>query len=271
MIHVVVRCLPALVLAAVLSACSATPPYEDPDNPTPLAQERAEQVSRTELDPQRAALEIAGQTGRTQTDRPRILAMGDSMMAWHGSIGKSIPDVIAETLDADVASHAVSGAKVIYRLPLTGAMGMNIGKQFREGDWDWVVMNGGGNDLWLGCGCMACDRKLDRLISKDGGTGAIPEMVARARASNARVVYLGYLRSPGVGSPIEYCKDEGDELDARLARMAEAMEGVYFLPMSDLVPFGDRSYHALDMIHPSIKASREIGQRVAALMTELDS
>lgn len=271
MIHAVTRCLPALVLAAALSACSATPPYEDPDNPTPVAQERADQVSRTELAPQTAIMDIADRAAGDQGDRPRILAMGDSMMAWHGAIGKSIPDVIAETLDAEVASHAVSGARVIYRLPLTGAMGMNIGKQFRDGGWDWVVMNGGGNDLWLGCGCMLCDRKMDRLISKDGATGAIPEMVARARASNARVIYLGYLRSPGVGSPIEYCKDEGDELDARLARMAEAMDGVYFLPMSDLVPFGDRSYHALDMIHPSIKASREIGQRVAALMTELDS
>jgi acyl-CoA thioesterase I len=42
--------------------------------------------------------------------------------------------------------------------------------------------------------------------------------------------------------------------------------GVTFLPMSDLVPFGDRSYHGLDLIHPSVKGSRGIGQRIAALI-----
>ncbi|KIC21731.1 GDSL family lipase, partial [Leisingera sp. ANG-S3] len=33
-----------------------------------------------------------------------------------------------------------------------------------------------------------------------------------------------------------------------------------------LVPYGDRSYHALDMIHPSVKASSEIGRKVAEII-----
>ena len=36
----------------------------------------------------------------------------------------------------------------------------------------------------------------------------------------------------------------------------------------DLVPEGDASYHAIDMIHPSAKASAAIGGRVAAVIRQ---
>jgi len=41
---------------------------------------------------------------------------------------------------------------------------------------------------------------------------------------------------------------------------------VYFLSLVDLVPYGDRSYHAIDMIHPSIKGSKAIGDLVANII-----
>jgi hypothetical protein len=34
-----------------------------------------------------------------------------------------------------------------------------------------------------------------------------------------------------------------------------------------MVPHGDLSYHAIDRIHPSVKASREIGARVARIIS----
>ena len=186
------------------------------------------------------------------------------MMAWNGLVGQSIPDVVAETLAEPVVDRAVSGARMIYRLPVTGAAGLSIPKQYRGGSWDWVIVNGGGNDLWLGCGCDSCDAKLDRMISADGAAGEIAELVQRIRRNGARVIYIGYLRVPGRSSPISGCRDEGDILDARLAAMAAADAGVTFLPFADLVPDGDLSFHALDRVHPSPKASRLIGQRIAA-------
>ena len=197
---------------------------------------------------------------------PRILFMGDSLLAVHSATGRSVSDAAAAALGEPVADHSVLGARILYGLPLTGAMGLRIGAQFRGGPWDWVVMNGGGNDLWLGCGCNRCDRRLDKLISADGTGGRIPELVRRIRATGARVIYLGYLRSPGMGSPIENCKDEGDALEARIAAMAARDPGVQFLSLAELVPYGDRSYHAIDMIHPSVKASRIIGRMVADLI-----
>ncbi|WP_259968187.1 SGNH/GDSL hydrolase family protein [Leisingera caerulea] len=192
--------------------------------------------------------------------------MGDSLLAWHSLAGKSIPDMVSRELQEPVVDRSVSAARIIYKLPVSGAAGMNIRKQYTSGEWDWVIVNGGGNDLWFGCGCFACDRKMDKLISSDGRSGAIPAMLSDLRATGARIIYVGYLRSPGAGSLIEHCRDEGDELETRITRLAELDAGIFFLSNRDLVPHGDRSHHAPDMIHPSVKASGEIGRKVAEII-----
>jgi lysophospholipase L1-like esterase len=193
----------------------------------------------------------------------RVLVIGDSFMTSNASAGYAVPHVIQRELHADVKSRALAGARYIYKLPITGSLGMNISRQFRPGNWDWVVINGGGNDLWLGCGCSRCERRLNRLIAPDGSKGEIPTLVARARQSGAKVLYVGYLRSPGVGSPIEHCRAEGDALEGRIAVMAKRDPHVTFVSLADLVPMGDRSFHAGDMIHPSAKGSVAAGARIA--------
>jgi lysophospholipase L1-like esterase len=196
----------------------------------------------------------------------RILTMGDSMLAWHSGSRASVSDAMEDILREPVVDRSVSGARVFYELPVSGALGMNIAKQYRPGNWDWVILNGGGNDLWLGCGCTWCDNRINRMISKDGRSGEIASLVSQIRSSGAKVIYVGYLRSPGIGSVIDHCRDEGNELEARLARMAAADGGVHFVSLVDLVPHGDRSYHWGDMIHPSQKASRKIAERIAAII-----
>ncbi len=191
-----------------------------------------------------------------------ILVMGDSMLAWNRSGGNSVGDAIDASPGVKVTDKSVTAARYFHSLPLSGSLGMRIPAQFRPGNWDWVVINGGGNDLLFGCGCGKCDRMLDRLVSKDGRQGEIPDFITQVRASGAKVLYLGYLRNPGIPSPIRSCRPAGNELDRRLAKMAKARKGVTFLPLSDLVPTGDRSFHAGDMIHPSAKGSRSIAARI---------
>lgn len=192
----------------------------------------------------------------------RILVMGDSLMTSNGSVGHAVPDLLRKMLNAKVKSTAVAGARYGYRMPLTGALGFNISKQYRRGKWDYVIMNGGGNDLWLGCGCRRCRKRLNRMISPDGSMGQIPTAVKRARSSGAKVVYLGYLRSPGLGSPIEHCKKLGNVLEARIAVMAKEDSGTSFVSLADMVPYGDRSFHGADMIHPSKKGSVGAARRI---------
>jgi hypothetical protein len=107
------------------------------------------------------------------------------------------------------------------------------------------------------------DRRKNQIM--DG------KFVTRLRGTGARVIYVGYLRSPGLGSPIEHCSDEGNFLEARIAKMAQAIQGVYLLSLKDLVPYGDRSYHAADMIHPSQKGSDAIDAAVAQMIVEKDA
>ncbi|MEX0339518.1 MAG: SGNH/GDSL hydrolase family protein [Arenibacterium sp.] len=207
------------------------------------------------------ALSACGETV-TRGENARILAMGDSLLASNMLSEASVSHRLEVLLGEPVVDRSVVGASMLHALPLTGMMGLNISQQYYSGNWDWIIVNGGGNDLWLGCGCQRCESKMDRLIAADSGDGEIPELVANLRNTGARIIYVGYLRSPGRGSPIEHCRDEGDELETRIARLAKDKEGVYFLSLRDLVPFGDRSFHAADMIHPSRKASDRIAQKI---------
>ena len=211
---------------------------------------------------------LGSNAGVASDDNSRILTMGDSLLAAHSVSGRAVSNAVEKQLGEHVTDRSVAGARIIYGLPITGAMGMKIAKQYRIGKWDWIILNGGGNDLWFGCGCHQCDRKINRLISGNGRSGEIPKLVTKLRNTGARVIYVGYLRSPGVGSPIESCKDEGDELERRIDAMAKADRGVFFLSLAKMVPFGDRSYHGFDMIHPSLKASREIGKRIAKIIKQ---
>ncbi|MCV3273831.1 SGNH/GDSL hydrolase family protein [Roseobacter sinensis] len=197
---------------------------------------------------------------------PRILAMGDSMMAWHAGTDQGIADGVEQMLQEPVIDRSVVGARIIYHLPITGAMGLNISKQYVPGNWEWVIINGGGNDLWLGCGCSRCDNRMNRMISADGQQGEIARMVRDIRRGGAQVIYVGYLRSPGVGSIIEHCRDEGNELESRINLMAKADPGVHFVSLQDLVPYGDRSFHGGDRIHPSKKATDAIARRIVRII-----
>lgn len=196
----------------------------------------------------------------------RILAIGDSMLAWHKGSGNAITEVAEREIGEEIVDRSVVGARFLYGLPITGAMGLNISKQYVLGSWDWVVINGGGNDLWFGCGCLDCDGTIDRMISRDGRSGKIPRLISEARSTGARVIFVGYLHSPGAFSIIDHCKTEDIDFESRISALADRMDGFFYLKASDIVPKGDLSYHSADRIHPSKKGSHEVGIRVAEII-----
>lgn len=193
----------------------------------------------------------------------RILLIGDSMLSANNANGAGVANVIEAEVNTNVVDRSVSGARYFHIVPASKGTGFNIRAQYEYAPWDVIIINGGGNDLLFGCGCGACDGVLNDLISADGRRGVIPTFVSRLRQSGAIVYYIGYLRNPGIPTPIRSCRRAGDELDRRLANLDKNDPGMHFLPMSDLVPYGDSSYFALDYIHPSPKGSREIGRRIA--------
>lgn len=203
-----------------------------------------------------------------QAEGPRILVMGDSLMAMNRVLGGSVAQALGQSLGVTVQDQSVLGARYFFPVPLLNITGMRIKSQLTAGPWDYVVLNGYGNDLLFGCGCGTCTRMMNRLITPDGSSGAIPDLVTTLRATGARVLYTGYMRTPGVLSPVEGCGPLGDEMDRRLTLMAARDPGISFVLLSDLVTQdGDRSYHGVDMVHPSVKGSRAIAARIAALIT----
>ena len=192
-----------------------------------------------------------------------VLMLGDSMLAANRVVKGGVADALESALGQAVVDRSVPGARYFQPLPLVGGIGLNLKAQFRPGPWEVIVLNGGGNDLLFGCGCGRCTRVLDRLISADGRAGTIPVYVARLRKTGAQVVYLGYLRNPGTSTIIKGCGPAGNELDRRLAKLDQLDPGMTFVPMSDIVPYGDTSYHQFDGIHPSRKGSHEIGLKIA--------
>ncbi len=206
-----------------------------------------------------AFLLAACSTPEVRTDK-QVLFLGDSLLAWHRLSNGSVAQNVRRTLGARVVDRSLSGAGMVSQ---TDA---GIPSQYVPGNWDWVVINGGGNDLWLGCGCARCDRRMHTIIDRNGQSGTLPDLVETARGTGAQVLLVGYLRSPGFGSLIEHCRDDGDELERRLTLFADRTEGVEFLSLKTLVPSGDRSFHAADRIHPSTKGSAAIAARIARII-----
>ncbi|WP_120636130.1 SGNH/GDSL hydrolase family protein [Ruegeria sp. EL01] len=196
----------------------------------------------------------------------KIIAVGDSLMAWNSTSGSSIPDVVEKNIGSAVIDRTVSAAWLQTQFDTDGHPETGVQAQFVEGDWKWAIVNGGGNDLMLGCGCARCDAVLDRMISADGQSGQIPQFLRRIRDGGTQVIYVGYLRSPKLLTPIEHCKAEGDEFEARIARLAQQEQGITFVSNHDVARAGDASYFSFDLIHPSRKSSRIIGERVAKVI-----
>ena len=200
----------------------------------------------------------------------RILAIGTSLMRWNALSGNSIAQVILKNVNAPVVDRSQVGSGMLFRQNAGQGAAVSIPEQYISKDWDWTIITGGGNDLLLGCGCMACHDTINELVSENARSGKIPDFLRTIRDNGSKILYIGYLRSPGLLTPIEHCKNEGDLFEARLAKFADREENIYFASMQNIVPYGDASYFSLDRIHPSRKTSKIIGEFAADFIGKHD-
>jgi lysophospholipase L1-like esterase len=192
-----------------------------------------------------------------------ILVLGDSVMAWNSASNASIPDAMGRALGRSVVSRAVPGAQFDNPSRIAGAVGFDIQRQLPSGRWNWVVINGGANDLGADCGCGACGPAVDDLIGADNVSGSIPTFIQKLRgATGANVVWMGYYAGSGQGS-FAGCRDDLVALEARLARFAASQPGISFVDSEDVIDRSDRSLFAPDNTHPSAKGSALIGTYLA--------
>ena len=206
-----------------------------------------------------SALAACGVAPRQQAGD--ILVIGDSVFAWNRSSGQDVGRVIEMELNRDVTSRARLGAQLQSgRLASLG--GLSIPDQLTTGSWSWVVMNGGANDLARACGCQRCDGVIDQLIGPDAMTGAIPDLISRARNQGAQVIWAGYYEAPASRS-FAGCHPWLVTLEQRIARYAAAKPGVYFMDIEDVIDATASHLLAPDRTHPNSTGSAVIGRFIA--------
>ncbi len=195
-----------------------------------------------------------------------ILVLGDSVMEWNKEEDAAIADVIAAELGRAVVNAGVSGARLSMPEDEAnlGALGFDIRAQYRARGWEWVVMDGGANDLGDECGCGQCAATLNEMIGADGLTGQYPDFVRSVRADGSRVLLMGYYAAPqGADTAFTPCIDELTALNDRLAQMAAALDGVYYASATEAIDPADRTHYDRDLVHPSAEGSRLIGLQLA--------
>lgn len=195
----------------------------------------------------------------------RVLAIGDSILAWHKWTGRDIPSAMGDILGADVENNAVAGARFSNDSALGRATGFDVRAQFRRGPWDLVLINGGANDFLADCNCKACDPVLDGLLAPDL-TGEVATLLAEILTSGVEVVWMGYYASARSGQ-FTGCRPYLVEYDARLARLADRTPGLTFVDSEDAIDPGNRALFAFDGIHPSPRGARLIGAYLAQSLT----
>jgi acyl-CoA thioesterase I len=189
----------------------------------------------------------------------QIVVAGDSVMAWNRIQGASVADKLQQTLGEKIGDVSFPGAQI------TGGRGaLNIPAQLKGLRVEWVVLNGGANDLRGKCDCTDCDPVLDLLISDDGTEGAIPSLVSDLRRRGSEVIWADYYTSPLYAGT--RCQAPYRVLEARLRRMADTNEGITLVDMDDVFRPDDASLFASDRIHPSEQGSARIANLLAPIL-----
>ena len=208
-------------------------------------------------------LSLAACAAPPPASRDAVLAIGDSIMAWNGAQG--IPEAVAARSGLRVLDAARSGAHLSQPNGALAALGFDIGRQWEthRGAWGWVIVTAGGNDLHDHCGTPAAMPLADAIIGDDLA-GELPDLIARIRASGARVAYVGYYDGfAGDATGFTGCQPQFDVLNARMARLAARDPGVVFFDAGDVIDRTDRGLYGRDRVHPTPRASALIGAALA--------
>ncbi len=228
-----------------------------------------------------------GAAGHTM---PTILSIGDSIQAyWHNktSCCKSVPEQAALKLGEYVKMKSISGAHMTYpRMPYHPAGIHNQYKAEKKGPWEWIIINGGANDLFC-AGCNKCDytnnlecRKncttaLDELADTTKGTGDMYDIIKDIKADHPgiQILILGYYRMAGEFADLcaflstPEASTGFKNLNSRYKEIADNDKQVHYLETDSLMT--DKSGKIImanfyaDLIHPSIIGSELLGAHIA--------
>lgn len=197
--------------------------------------------------------------------KDRILAIGDSVLAWNQLACQAVPDHLALERESKVQSGAVSGTRML-------GGDSAIPDQYVPDDWTWVIVDGGGNDLKDTCGTGQAEGLLDQLASPDGTQGAMAVLLDEILLDAQGVLLLGYYpMGEGAWYGFDACDAELASLNARYAVLAEQREGVWFVDLGQVLdPATTPEAYAPDQVHPDIEGAQRIAELLDGVMTGLE-
>ena len=197
------------------------------------------------------------------TEERTLLGMGDSVMEWNREDASTIPEVVGEEAGFAVLNNAESGAKVIeesYAIP----------SQFVEQNWDWVIINGGANDV-----DGYCDEDegavLDAIISDDVSQGDMVDLVNKVSTFAKHVMLASYYDIPSDSESMVGCEAVMEEMELRYEALANTLPNVHFFDMGDAITPSNREYYDEDLLHPSPDGCVAIGMMMAERILEIES
>ncbi|MEM8591627.1 MAG: SGNH/GDSL hydrolase family protein [Pseudomonadota bacterium] len=199
-------------------------------------------------------------------ERARIVILGDSVMEWNNN---GTARAMAEALGEAIRDESTSGARFSHRARLLVGP-MDIRAQLPNRSFDWVVVNGGANDLAAECDCADCSAVLDQLITADGQLGEIPDFVKEVRADGAQILWAQYYDSPVGGGPFSECSEAFAELDSRLDALAAGVDGLHMADLSDVIEPANLGHYDNDRVHPSALGSQLAGTYLADVIRSLE-
>ncbi|MCB9663605.1 MAG: SGNH/GDSL hydrolase family protein [Alphaproteobacteria bacterium] len=196
---------------------------------------------------------------------PSLLTVGDSLLASHANLCASIPDAVSLELGRPGENRSVGGSRVLGGDDA-------IPGQVVAGDWDWVIVDGGGNDLNEVCATDGEAAVIQELVDENGQEGAMPALVDRLVEGGARVALLGYYpMRDGALLGFDDCDAAFAELNQRYTDVAALREGVVFVDLGQAIdPEGTPSAYFLDGVHPSRYGATLAGELVARRIREAE-
>lgn len=183
-----------------------------------------------------------------------ILAIGDSMFDFVGECADA-PDLTGVVLGERVTNEAVGGATMLND---------DIPSQYRSGDWRWVIIDGGGND-------MECESESACLAILDEVEAAWRELLDTVTDDGAQVALVGYPDFSPDSESGELWSVMGGEMMERMSGVADDYDGVFFVDLREVMN-GETQPELFDedLIHPSPAGAGVIADEIARVISTND-